>query len=401
MREALGLARAIKSYDEIIGHKNVITWLKRIVEKDSVPNVMIFHGNPGLGKSSLAKLLAIDTALRYEAGSMREKYIESVIGKHQSTDAIRLFNMSEIQEKEEEIQKVKAEMSLGFSKTGRKVLLLDEAHNMSNKAQDAILTDLEHLQEGVYIFICTTEIGSLRNALVSRSKATIQLNDLSEVECRKLIRAEIAARQLSFDISSEMVFAFIASWADNQPRKVLNLLDNFSPGSFVTSNELEVFINTGNAANVIELVKYLYGSMPLGIEFIESLRIDRSFVDMLIEVAKVALGGSAASLSAQDAAYIRKFMMGKDVQHLLQFTVEVSALDSLYKRRVVSAFLRANVGYARGVPPESGRAEESKQEDMAVMMDSIQKPGMDLYIPASERVESLEEMFEKAEPAKI
>lgn len=97
------MARVIRSYDQIIGHRSKVEWIKSAVQKDNVPDVMIFHGNPGLGKSSLAKLLAIDVTTRQENTELRERYVEQVIVKGESTDSIKLFNMSQIQEKEEEI----------------------------------------------------------------------------------------------------------------------------------------------------------------------------------------------------------------------------------------------------------------------------------------------------------
>lgn len=396
-KEDLGLARVIRSYDQIIGHRSKVEWIKSAVQKDNVPDVMIFHGNPGLGKSSLAKLLAIDVTTRQENTELRERYVEQVIVKGESTDSIKLFNMSQIQEKEEEIQKVKAELTIGFSSTRRKVLILDEAHNMSNKAQDAILTDLENLQVGVYVFICTTEIGALRDALLSRSKATIQLMDLSDVECKRLIRQEIEGRGLAFDMSKEMAITFIASWADNQPRKALNLLDNFEDGCMVRSRELEVFINMQGAASVIELVKYLYGSMPLGLAYIESLTVDRAFVNMLIEVTRVAMGGKSSAMTQAEVIYIGKFMADKDDSHLVKFCAEVAGLSSLLKRRVVAAFLRSHVAYQVGKPALFRNPEVFKAEDLQTMAEHVEEPVVSGFQIGSPKVATLEEMFAGAE----
>lgn len=387
----------IKSYEQLIGHKNKVDWLRNAITKDTVPDVMIFHGNPGLGKSSLAKLVAIDVAVKFGAEELREKYIQQIIVEGVSTDSVKLFNMSQIQEKEEEIQKVKAELTIGFSSTRRKVLILDEAHNMSSKAQDAILTDLENLQQGVYVFICTTEIGALRDALVSRSKATIQLRDLTEVECKRLIRREIADRGLTFDVSEEMAITFIASWAGNQPRKVLNLLENFPEGSCIRSRELEVFINTNGAASVIELMKYLYGSMPLGLGYIEALVIDKTFVDMLVEVTRVAVGGNSAAMSRSELVYIRAFMEEKDVSHLIRFCAEVAGLEYLVKRRVIAAFLRCHVDYRKGEAPISRRQEEIKVRDLQTVAENIVTPELYAFDVEGPKVPTLEEMFASAE----
>lgn len=391
------MAKKIKSFDEIIGHRNQLRYLKRCIENDNIQDVMIFHGNPGIGKSSIAKLLAIEVTTRYSSSELREAYTKTVIMDNQSTDSIKLFNMSEIQEKEEEIQKVKAELSVGFSKTGRKVLILDEAHNMSRKAQDAILTDLEHLPKDIYVFICTTEIGSLREALLSRSKGTIRLNDLTSVETKRLIRDLIAERMLSFDTNLEMVVALVADWAGNQPRKACNLLENFPENSLVTSNDLEVFIETNSVASIIELLKYLYGSMTLGMDYLDSIKYDTSFASVLIEVCKVALGHISQSVSAKDTRYIKEFMEGRDTKHILQFTAEVAGLSTVQKRRVISAFIRAHASFITGNLPQKDVAENFKMEDINTLIANVEST--DIKVPTSgvQRVKTIEEMMGNAE----
>lgn len=391
------MARAIKSYDQIIGHKNIINWVKSRVEKDRVPNVMILHGQPGLGKTSVAKLLAIDVTTRFKP-ELREEYIHSVIERNVPVDSIKLFNMSEIQEKEEEIQKVKAELaSLGFSRTKRKVLILDEAHNMSSKAQDAVLTDLESLAEGVYVFICTTEVGALRDALVSRSKATIQFNNLTEPECKKLIKEEIENRNLRFAMSSDLLYAFIASWAENQPRKVLNLIENFESGTEVSTEDLEVFISTSNSPKVVELIKYIYGSMALGINYITGLSIDNAFVNTLIEAAKVAVGGTSQLLSNADCRFIAAFMADKDIQRLLQFVAEVARSKYLTRRYVTAAFIRANVEYRRNETPIPATLSKSESMDFRVMSENVESVDVSTYTEKAPKCPTLEELFKNAE----
>ncbi len=305
--------------------------------------------------------------------------------------------MSEIQEKEEEIQKVKAELSLGFSKTGRKVLILDEAHNMSRKAQDAILTDIEHLQNGIYIFICTTEIGALRDALISRSKATLRLSDLTQMECKHLIKNEIIYRQLSFDLNLDMVIALIADWAGNQPRKALNLIENFEEGSLVTAKELEVFIDTNTIPVVIELLKYLYGSLTLGLDYLDSIKYDMSFISSLIEICKVALGHVSNSISKKDTIYIKNFMQDKDAIHILKFTAEVAGLSTIQKRKVISAFIRAHITYTVAVPPTVDKIKSFQIEDKSVLMKNIIENNIFASNSDTQKVQSVAELFEAAE----
>lgn len=391
------MARLIKSFDDLVGHKNLIGFLKQHIEKDDIADVIILHGNPGIGKSAIAKLLAIEVTTRHSSPDLKQKYTEAVIEKAVDTDSIKFFNMSEIQEKEEEIQRVKAEMNLSFSSTKRKVLILDEAHNMSKKAQDAILTELEHLQKGLYVIICTTEIGALREALQSRGKATFRLSDLSEVEAKKLLASEIARRKLSFNINTAMAISLICGWAGNQPRKMCNLLENFTEGSVVTSSELEVFLNVTTASSVIELIKYVYGSMTLGIAYLDSLKYDESFVSMLIEVTKVALGHTSNSLSPKDMLYVKEFMADKDPLNLIQFTAEVAGLSDLRKRRVISAFMKAHVSFKSAVKPAQMSSMVSRSEDMATLAENVEHSNIYVDNDVNLAVPSLEELFNSAE----
>lgn len=393
------MAKRLKSWDDLYGHKNQIRYIRKQIEEDRVPDVIIFHGNSGIGKSSIAKLLAVDVTSRFESEELRQSYIKSVIEENKSTDSIKLFNMSEIQEKEEEIQRVKAEFTLAFSKTKRKVLILDEAHNMSRAAQDSVLTELEHLPEGVYVFICTTEIGSLRAALKSRSKAEFALSDLSDVEAKQFTRKCIADMHLTFDMTQEMVVTIITEWAQNQPRKIANLLENFPDGSLVKTKDLEVFINISTVSSVIELLKYLYGSMTLGIDYLNSMKFDDSFVFTLLEVCKVALGYQSSSVSVKDTMYIREFMQGRDETNLIQFTAEVAGLSELRKRRVISAFMKNNTSYRKGLRPVD--VDTSKSNDMRELINNVETVtaviGNSNPYRGVTMAPTLEEMFEDSE----
>ena len=152
----------IDSFDKITGHRSLIAYIKHWLETDAVPSVLLFHGNPGLGKSSIAKLMAIEMTTDEET---RQESVDAVIYNNKSTSGVKLFSMSKIQDREEEIRKVSSELQMNFVNTQHKVLILDEAHEMSKAAQDSILVELEHLPKGLDVFGCTTDRAGCRPGL--------------------------------------------------------------------------------------------------------------------------------------------------------------------------------------------------------------------------------------------
>lgn len=334
------MSSKITEWSQIIGHKNIVAFLQKSLKNSTIPNVCLFYGNPGLGKSSIAKLVAVDLISKGNQ-EIRKKQVDAVIMKDESTTGIRIFNMSNISDKEDEIQKVKAELTLGFSEFGRKVLILDEAHGMSKKAQDALLPQLEYLEDGIYVFLCTTDISVLRDALLSRCRK-IPLRGITIYDISKLIKQIIKDRRLQFTIPTDTVVTMIAYYCNNSPREAINLLECYEVGQVVTAEDLSVFIETNQCAIIVQLVYYLYNSMTLGLDYIDTLQVDTTFASMLVEVCRSALGGDTKSLPIRDRQRLSQILIGEDVTRLLMFTANVLGAKYINKKTITSAFIKSH-----------------------------------------------------------
>ena len=112
------------SFDDIVGHKNLIEFLQDHLSKGTLPQFIIFEGDEGLGKSSFAKFLALELMGR------DPQVLKRVIQENKSTESVLLYNMS-INGGKDTAKEVEANLSLGLSGLDRKVIILDEAHDMS------------------------------------------------------------------------------------------------------------------------------------------------------------------------------------------------------------------------------------------------------------------------------
>ncbi len=133
------------SIDEVYGQKHILSenkTLRKMIDKDKITS-MVFFGPPGVGKSTVASIIAKKT---------KSEYIK--------LNAV-LSNVSEIREAIK-----KAEKNLANSKNT--ILFIDEIHRFNKSQQDALLPAVEN---GTIVLIGSTTQNPyfyLTNALLSR-----------------------------------------------------------------------------------------------------------------------------------------------------------------------------------------------------------------------------------------
>lgn len=195
-----------ETLDEVAGQLHLLApgkLLRRAIETDRFSS-LIFYGPPGVGKTTLAYVIARQTS----------SYFVTLNGVES--------NVSEIREK---IAEARSRMSLHGQRT---ILFVDELHRF-NKAQQDVL--LPHLEKGTVRFIgATTEnpYFAINSAMLSRSQI-FPLEPVPDEAVAALLRRAIAdekrglgAMRLQVD---EEALAHLALKADGDVRKALTALE--------------------------------------------------------------------------------------------------------------------------------------------------------------------------------
>jgi putative ATPase len=196
---AVPLAERLRptSIDEVIGQQHLLGAGKplRVAFESGQPHSMILWGPPGVGKTTLARLMAQGFQAEFTALS-----------------AV-LSGVKDIREAVERAQ------LLQVTSARRTILFVDEVHRFNKSQQDAFLP---HVESGLFTFIgATTENPSfeVNSALLSRA-AVYVLQSLSQDDLLQMLKRALALHD-GISIDEDAALMLVAS-ADGDGRKLLN-----------------------------------------------------------------------------------------------------------------------------------------------------------------------------------
>jgi putative ATPase len=196
---AVPLAERLRptSIDEVIGQQHLLGTGKplRVAFESGQPHSMILWGPPGVGKTTLARLMA--------QGFQAEFMALSAV----------LSGVKDIREAVERAQLLQA------TSARRTILFVDEVHRFNKSQQDAFLP---HVESGLFTFIgATTENPSfeVNSALLSRA-AVYVLQSLSQDDLLQMLTRALALHD-DISIDKDAALILVAS-ADGDGRKLLN-----------------------------------------------------------------------------------------------------------------------------------------------------------------------------------
>ena len=277
--QVLALKYRPQVFEDLIGQEIVVQTIFNSLKLNKVPNAYLFNGIRGVGKTTIARIVA--KALNCKNG------IEKLCKNNfcENCEAIANSNHIDVLEMDaasktgvDDVRDL-IEFSRYPPTTAKfKIFIVDEVHQMSKAAFNALLKTLEEPPDYLKFIFATTEIKKIPVTVVSRC----QRFDLSRVKSKELFEYIKKIKDLEKGKATDEVLKLIVKISEGSVRDALSLLDRAliskSDGQELDFNNAQKIFGYFDKSSLIELFKNLFEGNEENV-----IRIYRSIYDKGVE----------------------------------------------------------------------------------------------------------------------
>jgi DNA polymerase III subunit gamma/tau len=293
-------------FADVIGQDHVTRTLLNALTQNRVAHGYIFSGHRGIGKTTIARILAMALNCRTEIGSA-QRLTPEPCAVCDSCVEIRAGNAVDVIEIDaatnrgiDEIRELRDAARYRPARDRFKIYILDEAHQITDAAFNALLKTLEEPPDHIVFMMATTQPEDIPQTIRSRcqhfSFHAVKFDDilaqLREIAAKENISAEDAA------------LAQLAEAGDGSMRDALSIMDQA-----IASAPHE----NGRARLDAEQVRELMGTVPNAVfeHLLEAIGEGQS-ATVIEEINRLLNAGNSAShLARQFVHYLRNTLMAR------------------------------------------------------------------------------------------
>lgn len=324
MGKALYRKYRSRSLDEIVGQEHITTTLKHAINADSISHAYLFTGPRGVGKTSIARILAHEiNQLPYEDESTHLDIIEIDAASNRRID---------------EIRDLRERVHIAPTSSKYKVYIIDEVHMLTKEAFNALLKTLEEPPAHAVFILATTEAHKLPDTIISRT----QRFTFKPVPQDKVVaHLKSIAKEEGFSIDDEGM-KLLASHGGGSFRDSISMLDQSrGHGNKVSLHDVQQLLGIAPDELIASLIEMLSGGAPADvITYLETIR-DQGYqagqiAKQIAEAVRTQLITGQRSLGDEAAVALLDKLLGVPSAHDQHARLELILIEFVLHGKATS-----------------------------------------------------------------
>ncbi len=361
-----------QTFDEVVGQKTIVETLKNAIAEDKIAHAYLFCGPRGTGKTTMARLFA--KALNCKEGIGHQcNQCDSCVGimKGEQPDVFEIDAASN--STVDSVRQLIDNVSYQPIMSRYKVYIIDEVHNMSNSAFNALLKTLEEPPSFVIFILATTEPQKILPTILSR----VQRFDFSKVSEKDLIQnMERVLQNENIQFEPEAL-RLVADLSDGGVRDSLSLLDKLVSyaGDKLTVNDVNDMLgllslkDELNLVNMIssrktdECITLIKDKYEHGIDII---RLHNDLISIYKDFIVYQATKNAGLMDRLDLSEVRTLNLSMDearrnINFLLEAKREYRTTDDIFSHFELT-LLNLMSEFVYSVPPTAVQSKQTAEE---------------------------------------
>ena len=275
--KVLALKYRPQIFEDLIGQDVIAETISNSIKINKIPNAYLFTGIRGVGKTTIARIVAKSLNCLKEIDKPCKDKVEAC----ENCKAISNSNHIDVLEMDaasktgvDDVRDLIEFSRYGPTSAKYKIFIIDEVHMLSKQAFNALLKTLEEPPEYLKFIFATTEIKKIPITVVSRC----QRFDLSRVKSLELFNFIKKITEKEKGKASDDALKLIVKISEGSVRDALSLLDRAlvsqEQGVELDLKTTQKIFGYFDKSNLIELFRYIFEGNEK-----QTLKIYRSIYD--------------------------------------------------------------------------------------------------------------------------